>query len=320
MSDLTQACWVVKVHWHAAAQTATHPPLPAQDYPPPAVQARLAAMPPQALGAGALWSRWVGLPKPSLHYLSPVCACCPAPASTAHQPSCNRHASCPQVLDQVGDSEAIYSPLARGASVLSDRGYLEEGAGTPRSTAAAWPMVSDEAGTPCSPWWVSWFWVLQWLLWSAVVEVRWRVLLSAGIFQQAAIASPAYRLVTHNNVLFAAPQSLNGSPLAAGDASSPTRRSHAVRSVQFGDSWGGGDAVPAQRVGRRPSFTSYTNGAPSPGSRRVPRAAEEIQPAAESEAIHVWDSRDQDTGEASPVRPAVRRMPRQQGCILSHLS
>ena len=64
-------------------------------------------------------------------------------------------ACCLQVLDQVGDEAAIYSPLARGASLLSDRGYLDAEAGggaTPRSLASNGPLVSDGGGTPRSPW------------------------------------------------------------------------------------------------------------------------------------------------------------------------
>ena len=67
------------------------------------------------------------------------------------------------MLDQVGDEAAIYSPLARGASLLSDRGYLDGGAcggATPRSLASVGPpLVSDGGGTPRSPWCV-----LRWRL------------------------------------------------------------------------------------------------------------------------------------------------------------
>lgn len=45
------------------------------------------------------------------------------------------HLHLTQVLDQLGDEEAIYSPLARGASVLSDRFLETAGAHTPRSGA-----------------------------------------------------------------------------------------------------------------------------------------------------------------------------------------
>lgn len=77
---------------------------------------------------------------------------------------------CLQVLDEVGDDAAIYSPLARGASVLSDRGYFSPGA-TPRATSSPavcgspalcgsptqrhgrWdPQAADEAGASASPW------------------------------------------------------------------------------------------------------------------------------------------------------------------------
>lgn len=158
-----------------------------------------------------------------------------------------------QVLGQLGDEEAIYSPLARGASVLSDRFLEAAGAGS-----------------------------------------------GAGF-------GAADRYALHSS-----------SPLAASAASSPSHQLRPVaRTVQFDSGWssaggGAGQAcVAAQRVGRRPSFSDCPARPASPRGRRVPRAgAEEIQPA--TEALWLRDSRDLDTGEAAAVRPAVRRMPRQQ--------
>lgn len=61
-----------------------------------------------------------------------------------------------QVLDEVGDDAAIYSPLGRGASALSEQGLLAgpwDGASTPRSIASSpGPLVSDGGATPRSPW------------------------------------------------------------------------------------------------------------------------------------------------------------------------
>ena len=77
-----------------------------------------------------------------------TCACTAPPACL---PAC-----CLQVLDQVGDEAAVYSPLARGASLLSDRGYRDGAGGgggaTPRSLASNGPLVSDGGATPRSPW------------------------------------------------------------------------------------------------------------------------------------------------------------------------
>lgn len=57
-------------------------------------------------------------------------------------------------MEEVGDEAAVYSPLARGASVLSERGYLEEGgwAGTPRSSRSPTPGADGAGSRPRSPW------------------------------------------------------------------------------------------------------------------------------------------------------------------------
>lgn len=59
-----------------------------------------------------------------------------------------------QVLDEVGDEAAVYSPLGRGASALLEQGLLPGPWGstsTPRSTSPG-PLVSDGGTTPRSPW------------------------------------------------------------------------------------------------------------------------------------------------------------------------
>ncbi len=61
-----------------------------------------------------------------------------------------------QVLDEVGDEAAVYSPLGKGASAFSKQGLLGgawDGASTPRSIASSpGPLVSDGGATPRSPW------------------------------------------------------------------------------------------------------------------------------------------------------------------------
>lgn len=66
---------------------------------------------------------------------------------------------------------------------------------------------------------------------------------------------------------------------------------------------GGAEAIPALRVGRRPSFSQPAPAQPLPASRRVARA--------DGGVLHQQDSRDWDTGEAAPVRPAARRVAQQ---------
>lgn len=235
------------------------------------------------------------------------------------------------MLDQVGDEEAIYSPLARGASVLSERFLEAAGAGTPRAGGGA-PAASDGRATPRSPWlvggWAGAYRGCSVLL--ASCSVCMEQLLTAPEPQPSSsdvcLTATARRSATHSRVGAADLYTLHTSPLAASAASSPSHQPRQVaRAVQFesnfDDGGGGGwslsaggteQAVAAQRVGRRPSFTGGPVGPASPGRRRVPHAgAEEIQPAA-AEAGWVRDSRDQDTGEAAAVRPAPRRMPRQQ--------
>lgn len=57
------------------------------------------------------------------------------------------------VLDQVGDEAAVYSPLARGASALSDHTWPAGGdGGTPRSGGS---LAPDASGAPRSPWWAA---------------------------------------------------------------------------------------------------------------------------------------------------------------------
>ncbi|PSC75497.1 zinc finger DZIP1L isoform B [Micractinium conductrix] len=56
-----------------------------------------------------------------------------------------------QVLDQVGDEAAVYSPLARGASALSDH-HGHQGASPAPSTGA---LASEEGGTASSSPWLS---------------------------------------------------------------------------------------------------------------------------------------------------------------------
>lgn len=55
-----------------------------------------------------------------------------------------------QVLEHVGDEAAVYSPLARGASVLSDRGYFEDGLGSPHSSPSKRLLAGEDACTPRS--------------------------------------------------------------------------------------------------------------------------------------------------------------------------
>lgn len=66
------------------------------------------------------------------------------------------HSACPsanylQVLEDVGDEAAVYSPLARGASVLSDRGYLEgSNLGSPHSSCSPSKALPQGDGA-CTP-------------------------------------------------------------------------------------------------------------------------------------------------------------------------
>lgn len=57
------------------------------------------------------------------------------------------------ILERVGDEAAVYSPLARGASALSDHAWPD--GGTPRSGGSLTPAALDASGTPRSPWWVA---------------------------------------------------------------------------------------------------------------------------------------------------------------------
>lgn len=76
--------------------------------------------------------------------------CTAQPTPNADWPAHPPDGALAQVLDEVGDEDATYSPLGRGASVLSDRGYLD--GDMPRSTASWGPAVPDSAGAPRSPW------------------------------------------------------------------------------------------------------------------------------------------------------------------------
>lgn len=66
------------------------------------------------------------------------------------------HSACPsanhvQVLEDVGDEAAVYSPLARGASILSDRGYLEgSNLGSPHSSCSPSKALPQGDGA-CTP-------------------------------------------------------------------------------------------------------------------------------------------------------------------------
>ena len=230
------------------------------------------------------------------------------------------------MLEQVGDEAAVYSPLARGASVLSDRGYLEEDAGgTPRSVGGppGAPLVSDGAGTPRSPWWVPAA-AAALCLWGdkGRKTCAWLLPHSGTIAHHPPPLQ--CRASTHERVYAAAvemdasrsplgrPTSLRSSPLGGSAASSPTRQPRAVRSVQFGGGAGEEEAVAVQRVGRRPSFTQQqapqygaVPGA-SPSGRRVLREAESIA------AKGPWEEalRGRDAWEAAAAQPAPRRMPR----------
>lgn len=58
-----------------------------------------------------------------------------------------------QVLQQVGDEAAVYSPLACGASVLSQRGYFAADSPSPRSSPASYGSHHlMQGGSPRSPW------------------------------------------------------------------------------------------------------------------------------------------------------------------------
>ncbi|EFN55152.1 hypothetical protein CHLNCDRAFT_52479 [Chlorella variabilis] len=161
-----------------------------------------------------------------------------------------------QVLDEVGDEDATYSPLGRGASVLSDRGYLD--GDMPRSTASWGPAVPDSAGAPRSPW--------------ALTHER----VFFGGEEMEGSQSP---------LAYAASPSRHASPT----------KPRAVRSVQFSGMEGDvdGGMAPVQRIGRRPSFSQPAGAdhGQSPSSHNVQRHVEEIT-AAEPWDSRDWDTRE----------------------------
>ncbi|KAL4858785.1 Zinc finger protein Dzip1 [Chlorella vulgaris] len=228
-----------------------------------------------------------------------------------------------KVLDEVGDDAAIYSPLARGASVLSDRGYFSPGA-TPRATSSPavcgspvlcgsptqrqsrWgPQAADETGLSASPW--------------ALTNER---VFRAGVGAEGSLsASPLAHGASQSRHTSPSP------PTSAGASPVPWPRSAATH-VQFsrGDGDEEEDHFEVQRVGKRSSFSQTAargGAAPTsppqrwqqqgavlrgtearlPTSRRLPKQGqEEIVPAERQRR----DSRDWDTGEAAAVRPAMR--------------